>query len=110
MLYDVLTYTCESTERFAAELHKYEQLLQKTGTTRFEVIDLFNRTGFILSRFQSQSEMMRGQAIKVLFGKNGMLRGALLPYLAFYLPGFHPWKHDDRPLIATAEAELAQAA
>ena len=63
MLYDVLTYTCESTERFAAELHKYEQLLQKTGTTRFEVIDLFNRTGFILSRFQSQSEMMRGQAI-----------------------------------------------
>lgn len=63
MLYDVLTYTCESTERFVAELKKYEQLIFKTETTRFEVIDLFNRTGFILSQFPSQSELMRGHAI-----------------------------------------------
>lgn len=63
MLYDILTYTCESSERLATELQKYNALIVKTGNTHFEVIDLFNRTGFILSQFQSQSDLMRGQAI-----------------------------------------------
>lgn len=63
MLYDLLTYTCESTERLGTEIQKFESLIQKTGTTKFEIIDLFNRTGFILSQFQSQSELLRGQAI-----------------------------------------------
>lgn len=29
--------------------------------------------------------------------------------LSFYLPGFHPWKHDDRPLIGAVERQLAIA-
>ena len=63
MHYDILTYTCESTERFATELKKFEDLLKKTGASQFEVIDLLNRTGFILSKFQTQSDFLRGKAI-----------------------------------------------
>jgi uncharacterized protein len=67
------------------------------------VADLLRQDGF-------EPKAMRGRALQILFGKGGMLRKALLPYLAFYLPGFHPWRYDDRALIAEAEAELAKAA
>lgn len=63
MHYDVLTYTCESTERFLKEIQKFESLIKKTGTTKFEVIDLLNRTGFVLAQFSTQSDFLRGQAI-----------------------------------------------
>jgi predicted metal-dependent hydrolase len=36
----------------------------------------------------------------------GMMRKILGAWLAFFLPGFHPWNHDDRNLIATAERSL----
>jgi predicted metal-dependent hydrolase len=39
----------------------------------------------------------------------GMLRKIMGAWCAFFLPGFHPWNNDDRALIATAEAELAEA-
>ena len=45
-----------------------------------------------------------------LFGANflslryPLVAAALLQsWLAFFLPGFHPWKHDDRALIAAEE-------
>ncbi len=37
----------------------------------------------------------------------GMLRKIFGAWLAFFLPGFHPWKHDDRDLIEAAERGLA---
>ena len=36
----------------------------------------------------------------------GMLRRILLAWAALFLPGFHPWKHDDRHLIEKAERSL----
>jgi uncharacterized protein len=42
-----------------------------------------------------------------MFGNPGMLRRIILPILSFYLPGFHPWNHDDRALIAGVDADLA---
>jgi predicted metal-dependent hydrolase len=36
----------------------------------------------------------------------GMLRKIFGAWLAFFLPGFHPWNHDDRRLIAQAERQL----
>lgn len=45
--------------------------------------------------------------LKFLLVKPGTARRTLLQYLSFYLPGFHPWQHDDRPLIAAAERRLA---
>ena len=39
----------------------------------------------------------------------GMARKILGAWAAFFLPGFHPWKHDDRALIALAESDYADA-
>ena len=36
----------------------------------------------------------------------GMMRKILGAWLSFFLPRFHPWNHDDRGLIARAEASL----
>ena len=41
-----------------------------------------------------------------LFGTPGVLRRLIPAWIAYFLPGFHPWNHDDRALIATAEASL----
>jgi len=38
----------------------------------------------------------------------GMMRKILGAWLAFFLPRFHPWNHDDRALIAKAEGALSQ--
>jgi predicted metal-dependent hydrolase len=44
---------------------------------------------------------------KFLFVSPGILRRIAVPYLSYYLPTFHPWRHDDRHLIAAVERELA---
>jgi len=41
------------------------------------------------------------------FVRPGMVRRILGAWASFFLPRFHPWNHDDRALIATAEAALA---
>jgi predicted metal-dependent hydrolase len=38
-----------------------------------------------------------------------MFRKVLGAWASFFMPGFHPWKHDDRALIHEAEAKLARA-
>jgi hypothetical protein len=40
------------------------------------------------------------------FVRPGMMRKILGAWVSFFLPRFHPWNHDDRPLIAKAEAAL----
>jgi len=40
----------------------------------------------------------------------GMLRKILAAWASFFLPGFHPWKHDDRALIAAEEKRLTAQA
>ena len=43
---------------------------------------------------------------RFLFLKPGLLRQVFIPYLAYYLPGFHPWRRDDRKLAARVERGL----
>lgn len=43
------------------------------------------------------------------FGAPGMVRKIAGAWLGYFLPGFHPWKHDDRALIALAESDYADA-
>ena len=72
---------------------------------------------FWYSNFQRMADFFRQdrmntpltwlRVIAYLTVKPGILRRTLLPYLGFFLPGFHPWKHDDRELIAAVEAKLA---
>lgn len=44
-----------------------------------------------------------------LWGRPGQLRRALKPWLAYFLPGFHPWNHDDRALIQLADSDYVDA-
>ncbi len=51
----------------------------------------------------------RWQVLSYLFGRPGMLRRIFPAWLAYFLPGFHPWDQDDRTLIAQTEAQLQPA-
>ncbi|WP_373489414.1 metal-dependent hydrolase [Blastomonas sp.] len=42
-------------------------------------------------------------------GRPGMLRKIILPWISYFMPGFHPWKHDDRYLIQLAESDYQDA-
>ncbi len=42
-------------------------------------------------------------------GNPGMARKIILPWVSYFLPGFHPWKHDDRHLIRLAESDYRDA-
>jgi uncharacterized protein len=44
------------------------------------------------------------------FGKGGLGRNVLPRWLSFFRPGFHPWDHDDRLLLAQGESDLARFA
>jgi predicted metal-dependent hydrolase len=44
-----------------------------------------------------------------LVGSPGLLRKIVPGWFAFFLPGFHPWNHDDRALIGKAESDYAAA-
>jgi uncharacterized protein len=44
-----------------------------------------------------------------LIGTPGPLRRMIVPWLAFFMPGFHPWNHDDRALIGKYDSDFAAA-
>ena len=50
-----------------------------------------------------------GRLFRFLWVRPGLVRRTLPHYLAFFLPGFHPWKIDDRALLERTERELALA-
>lgn len=43
------------------------------------------------------------------FGRPGMARKISGAWLSFFLPGFHPWNHDDRALIKLADSAYRHA-
>jgi hypothetical protein len=43
------------------------------------------------------------------FGRPGMVRKIAGAWLAYFLPGFHPWNQDDRALIVRGDSEYADA-
>lgn len=48
------------------------------------------------------------RTLKHLFGKAGIVRGITKGWFSWFIPGFHPWKHDDRELIAPVAEEFAK--
>lgn len=52
----------------------------------------------------------RARVMWFLFGAPGVLRRMIPAWSAYFMPGFHPWKHDDRHLIEGIDPELAAAA
>jgi predicted metal-dependent hydrolase len=74
-------------------------------------------TSFFINRTLGQLELLRQdgfgfwhsvrEILRSGFGKQGVGRNVLRPWASFFRPGFHPWDHDDRLLLAQGEAELA---
>ena len=43
------------------------------------------------------------------FGRPGIVRKLIPAWSTFFLPGFHPWNHDDRHLIKLVDSDYADA-
>ncbi|WP_425388541.1 metal-dependent hydrolase [Croceicoccus bisphenolivorans] len=67
---------------------------------------------FMMLRYQGAIELLRQDGItgwrahwgvlRYAFGKPGMVRRIASEWIAYFLPGFHPWNRDDRALIENA--------
>ncbi|MEQ1688886.1 MAG: metal-dependent hydrolase, partial [Sphingopyxis sp.] len=44
-----------------------------------------------------------------LAGKPGVLRRLIPAWIAYFMPGFHPWNRDDRALIGKVDSDFAEA-
>jgi uncharacterized protein len=86
---------------------------------RFKVklkVMLFVTRNFIVDRTFGSLELLRQDGItgpkawaRILWFawvRPGMLRKVFGAWLAFFMPGFHPWNQDDRGLIAASEARF----
>jgi len=51
----------------------------------------------------------KARLAKYLLGSPGIVRRMIPAWASYFLPGFHPWNHDDRNLIKLAESEYAAA-
>ncbi|BBD98278.1 metal-dependent hydrolase [Sphingobium amiense] len=50
-----------------------------------------------------------GGLLHYALARPGIVRRVALPWLGYFLPGFHPWKVDDRALIALADTPYEDA-
>jgi uncharacterized protein len=74
---------------------------------------------FWTNRYKGTIELLRQDGITgwkaharvlwFLFGSPGAIRKLLPAWATFFMPGFHPWNHDDRALIAKYESEYEDA-
>jgi predicted metal-dependent hydrolase len=72
-------------------------------THRFgDTIDLLAQDGLTGVKWKAK-------VLWYLVGNPGLLRRIFPAWCSFFLPGFHPWKHDDRALIGKYESEFADA-
>ena len=73
------------------------------ATVRGNMTDLYREDGF-------KGRGVWKRTRRYLFDGSGLLRRALPDYLRYFKPGFHPWDHDDRALLATAAERFDLAA
>jgi len=52
---------------------------------------------------------IKARLFAYLLWQPGILRRIFPAWISYFLPGFHPWKHDDRALIGKASSEFSQA-
>jgi uncharacterized protein len=104
--YDVFLHITKDIHPFKRWLFRSRVMLRVT--VRFsrqrltDIRDLFAQDGI-----DTPKTWLR--LVRFLFASPGLLRQIFPAWLAFFRPGFHPWDHDDRALIAKTEAELSLA-
>jgi predicted metal-dependent hydrolase len=74
---------------------------------------------FVRNRFIDASDLLAQDGISgrrasarlvwYLVGKPGILRRVFPAWCAYFLPGFHPWKRDDRALIGKYDSDYTAA-
>jgi predicted metal-dependent hydrolase len=74
----------------------------------------FIKNRWIDSLYLLAQDGIAGPSVKAklawyLFGSPGVLRRIFPAWCAYFLPGFHPWNHDDRALISKASSEFSDA-
>ena len=87
---------------------KVKSLMMVVVTKRF----IFNRvqdTADLLAQDGLTGWKWRARIWSYLLVRPGFLRRIAPQWLAFFLPGFHPWNHDDRALITKHEGNFADA-
>jgi predicted metal-dependent hydrolase len=72
-------------------------------TMRANMADLYREDGL-------RGPRIWWRTLKFLFGRPGMLRRVTPAWLTYFRPGFHPWQHDDRAVLASAQKRLGIAA
>jgi predicted metal-dependent hydrolase len=100
----------------------YDTWLHATrGMTRFKRWSIKARVmllvthHFLVDRAKGALELLRqdgitgprawGRLFWFSFVRPSMMRKVMGAWLSFFMPGFHPWNHDDRALIAAEEAK-----
>jgi hypothetical protein len=87
---------------------KVKSLMMVIVTRRF----IFNRVNDmqdLLAQDGITGWKVKAKIWAYLLVKPGFLRRIAGQWLAFFLPGFHPWNHDDRHLISLYESDFADA-
>ena len=80
---------------------------------------LFITRNFVVDRTAGALELMRQDGVTglrawagllwYLWIAPGMFRKIAGAWASFFLPGFHPWNHDDRPLLRTYDAGAGES-
>ena len=90
--------------------------------TRWKVkakVMLLVTQNFLVDRTRGTLELLRQDGLTgprvwarlfwFAFGNPGMMRKIAGAWASYFMPGFHPWNHDDRALIAREEKRLSEA-
>lgn len=104
--YDTYLHATKGMSRWKRWKIKSLTMLLITGTFwkhRIEgTLDLMAQDGVIGWR-------ARAMVAKYLLVSPGIVTRMIPAWISYFLPGFHPWNHDDRALIQKAESEYAAA-
>ena len=87
---------------------KVKSVLMLVITRRF-VMHRFRDAGALLAQDGITGWRAKARLAWYLAGKPGILRRVFPAWCAYFLPGFHPWKRDDRALIGRYDGEYPAA-
>lgn len=113
-----LWHAAEESEHKAVAFDTY--CAMNGGYGRLRAFYLLISLEFLVYAFVQSAMMLRkdgqffkrktwGSALRFWLGREGILWHTLPHWLAFLKPGFHPWQHDNRALVARWRADFANA-